>query len=410
MIQNLKYIVGSLLMCIALDGYSQDEHYNNNSYIYGTITTLGDESFTGFIRWGKEEMYWHDIFNSVKTRNFKHSVKLEKEGGWKNMDWSISSIWKDNYQRSSHAFACMFGDISAMEIKRGDRVLLEFRNGAVLEVDGGSNDIGAKLRMHEYELGKIQLDWDEIERIEFYQAPSQVKPPYGKELYGTVTTDKRRRFTGHVKWDLDERNGNDILDGESRFGNQEIPFENIKKIAKKPGGNSVDITFASGRNIKLNGSNDCNSGNRGIAIHVSGIGNIELEWNDFDNVVFEKPPVEDRGYLEFPSPQSLYAEVATYDGDSYSGAIAFDKDEIWDFEFVDGDDDDIKYQVPIRNIKLIKPKNRSFSLVELRNGDTVLLGNRQDVCNDNDGILIFENGESEPIYVSWQDVEFIRFK
>ena len=90
--------------------------------------------------------------------------------------------------------------------------------------------------------------------------------------------------------------------------------------------------------------------------------------------------------------------------------FAFDKDEIWSFEFLDGDDDDIEFQIPMRNIERITPKNRSFSMVELRNGDQLLLGDRQDVSRNNNGILLFTDSSDLPIEIEWDDIEEIVFK
>lgn len=383
---------------------------NNSSYIYGTIFTTDDEAYTGYIRWGKEEMYWHDIFNSVKTNKVRAALDKKKEHDWNDMDWSLSGIWKNTYQSSKHTFACLFGDIKSMDIKRGERVLLEFKNGSLMEVEGGSNDIGARLVMHDYELGKIKFDWDDLDRIEFSQAPESITPPYGSPLYGTVVTDRRRSFTGHIKWDLDERNGQDILDGESRLGDQKIPFEKIKIIEKRLGGDAVDLTFESGRTIKLDGSNDCDSGNRGIAVYVPNVGSIEVDWDDFTKVVFEKVVDKFISFDSFQKPKSLQADVLTFDGNLISGYIAYDKDEIWDLEFIDGDDDDLEYQVPLRNIKKIIPKNHSFSKIVLRNGEDLLLGDRQDVDNDNDGVLLFKNSDSDSIYIPWDEIDEIIFK
>lgn len=383
---------------------------NNSSYIYGTIFTTDDEAYTGYIRWGKEEMYWHDIFNSVKTNKVRAALDKKKEHDWNDMDWSLSGIWKNTYQSSKHTFACLFGDIKSMDIKRGERVLLEFKNGSLMEVEGGSNDIGARLVMHDYELGKIKFDWDDLDRIEFSQAPESITPPYGSPLYGTVVTDRRRSFTGHIKWDLDERNGQDILDGESKLGDQKIPFEKIKIIEKRLGGDAVDLTFESGRTIKLDGSNDCDSGNRGIAVYVPNVGSIEVDWDDFTKVVFEKVVDKFISFDSFQKPKSLQADVLTFDGNLISGYIAYDKDEIWDLEFIDGDDDDLEYQVPLRNIKKIIPKNHSFSKIVLRNGEDLLLGDRQDVDNDNDGVLLFKNSDSDSIYIPWDEIDEIIFK
>jgi len=399
--------IGLLWLCFP--AAQLEAQYDNGIYIYGTITTTEGDKFTGFIRWGKEEMYWHDVFNSVKTDNFKRNP-TKKNSSWKNMDWSFSSIWKDKYSTGNHVFACFFGDIAEMNIKRGERVHLLFKNDAELEVDGGSNDIGTTLRVWDYELGKISIDWEDLKHIKFFAAPNNIESPYGKPLYGTVYTNRKREFTGHIKWDMDERNGLDILDGESRLGDQKIPFEKISSIDKLIGGEGIDILFESGRTLRLDGSNDCDSGNRGIGIFVEALGNLEIAWQDFIRLDFSSVLPQNTAYDNFPVPEDIRAKVLTYDGKIHSGYIAFDRDEIWSFEFLDGDDDDIEFQIPMRNIERITPKNRAFSMVELRNGEQLLLGDRQDVSRNNNGILLFTGSSDLPIEIDWDDIEEIVFK
>lgn len=378
-------------------------------YIYGNVVTSDNETFSGYIRWGKEEMYWHDIFNSIKTKNFKPTTTQEKMD-WKDIDWSLSSIWTDTYQNNSHTFACEFGDLSKIIMKRGERAELEFRNGAILEVLGGSNDIGSDIIMHDHELGRINFDWEDIIRVEFYEAPHDITPPYGRPLYGTVTSERQKTYSGHIKWDLDERNGDDILDGDSKHGSQKVPFEKIKQIDKHRSGEGVHVTFDSGRSLFLDGSNDCDDGNRGIGVFMDGIGTIELSWEDFESVTFEETPLTKIAYNDYSLPSAIYADVTTYRGEKHSGYIAYDKDEIWSFEFIDGKDDDIEYKVPVRNINLIQPKNRSFSLVQFKSGEQLFLGDTQDVSRSNDGILIYPDSASDPLYISWDDIEEILFK
>lgn len=384
-----------------------------SAYIYGTITTDSDEQYTGYMRWGKEEMYWFDIFNAEKDDQYTVPSETERPNGLLDIDWSLGGIWKDKYCSScnvDHVFACMFGEIAQMEMMRGDRAELTFKNGSTIIVeDSNTNDMGTTIQMIDYELGKIKFDWDDIELINFFSAPANVEPPYGSALYGTVKTERRKAFTGYIQWDMDERSGQDILDGDTKYGDQKIPFEKIASIEKTQGGDAVTVTFDSGRTINLDGSNDCDDGNRGIGIYNPDIGSIEVEWELFDVIHFQEAPMVDINYDDFGDAQYLSAEVMTFDDETFDGNIAFDLDELWDFEFLDGDDDDIKLKIPFRNIANITPKNRNYSMVTLLNGEKLLLGDRQDVSNSNDGI-IFLNGKHADHKIQWDDIDQIIFK
>lgn len=379
----------------------------NAQFIYGVVTTKSDEKYEGFMRWGKEEITWHDSFNSTKSGN-QSRKNSDKRGSslWGEFDWSITSLWKDKYQGSNHTFACQFGDIAILHNKGGDRVDVELKNGSIIKVDGGSNDIGATVRMKDYELGLIKFDWKRIKNVEFFQAPTNRNPKYGTLLYGVVKTRRGREYRGFIKWDDDERMGDDILDGDSRNGEQKIPFENIVAIEKERNGSM--ITFKSGREISLDGSNDVDDGNRGVIVYQEGVGTIDVPWKYFRKVEFEQPPVGPV-YRDYVNPQALEGHVTLYDGEIIEGQIIFDRDEMWDLEVLDGNDDDLHFEIPFRNIKRIVPKNSSYSMIYLRNGDELLLGDTQDVSDDNDGIFIFNN-KNKPTAINWDDIDDIVFK
>ena len=303
----------------------------------------------------------------------------------------------------------MFGEIAVMEILRGDRAELTFKNGSSIIVDGsGTNDVDTDIHMIDFELGRIVFDWDDLSHIKFFQAPAAEDPPYGSILYGSVKT-RRQTFTGYIQWDMDERNGDDILDGETKYGDQKIPFEKISKIEKINRGDAVAVTFQSGRTLELDGSNDCNNGNRGIGVFNPEIGNVEIDWDYFESLTFEPAPLELVSYESFGLHNNLNAEVHTFDDEIHSGPIAFDKDEIWQFEMLDGDDGDIQMQIPFSNIAKIIPKNRSFSMVYLNNGKSFLLGDRQDVNYNNEGILMLKNEEYQNV-IDWHNIDKIIFK
>ena len=97
--------------------------------------------------------------------------------------------------------------------------------------------------------------------------------------------------------------------------------------------------------------------------------------------------------------QRLTGTVVTVDGEEYEGLLAYDLDEAWEFEILDTNDDDVEFQIPFRNIKSIVPKNYNYSMVFLKNGESLLLGGKRDVSDDNDGILVFtEEAETQFLF------------
>jgi len=77
----LGVVIGVLILIIETKAQS------DVGFIYGKIYTISGDTYQGQIRWGKEETYWTDHFNSTKTRDnhLKHlsvddQKHLDKKG------------------------------------------------------------------------------------------------------------------------------------------------------------------------------------------------------------------------------------------------------------------------------------------------------------------------------------------
>lgn len=378
-----------------------------NEYIYGKITTKSNEQYIGFMRWGKQELMWHDVFNSSKISNRRDKSNEERSTSlWDNFNWNLSSIWEDKYRKQSHLFSCFFGDIKAIYPKSSNYLDLELKNGVVLNLNGGSDDVGATISIYDYELGRVKLRWSKIKKIEFSDGPLETDAELGQPLYGKLRTRRKGTLEGYIKWDLEERITEDILDGDD--GNKQVAFKNISRIQKKDKG--ALVTLHSGREIYLKGSNDVNSTNRGIAVYVKGVGRIEVGWKDFKYVDFFENPNVGHCYSDYDPPIGIKAHCSTVDDHEYEGLMVYDVDEKWEVEFIDGNDDNIEYQIPIRYIKRIVPKNQTYSQLYLKNGEVLLLGEGQDVSYKNDGVLMFMKGEDKPKLIEWKDIIDINIK
>ena len=114
-------------------------------------------------------------------------------------------------------------------------------------------------------------------------------------------------------------------------------------------------------------------------------------------------------YNDFPVSKGINATVITIEGDEFKGLVAFDLDEAWEFEILDANDDKVEYQIPFRNIKSIIPKNYNYSMVEMKNGERLLLGDHRDVSSDNAGVLVFVSKSGDPEYIRWSKIDQIIF-
>ena len=384
--------------------------------IYGKITTHEGETYEGQIRWGKEEAFWFDHFNSSKPKNenlkWLSDEELddlnEKDHHNRRSGWSSLKLfeWNNSYHDSdhTHVFACQFGDIKGIKVLRREKVVLELKNGEEIVLKGGSNDIGTEVKINDRDFGTIKIKWDNIEQVEFFSAPSNLGNRWGVPTYGTVYTN-RGEYTGFVQWDHDERLSHDELNGETEDGELDIEFSKIKSIESKYRGSEVELN--SGRSFRLRGSNDVNDENRGIIVNMPGSGRVDIEWEEFEKVVFSEAPANlDLGYRDFTGDKKLTGTVTDVLGEKYSGELVYDLDERYTLEMLDGIENHHEFLIPFGDVEKIKPLNREESMVQLRNGQEFIFEEKVDVTRDNDGILIF--GKSgDPAYVPWHEVEEI---
>jgi hypothetical protein len=420
----MRSFTTAVLFLVLSVASGQDEHF-----LYGRITMTDSKIYEGPIRWGKEEVYWNDIFNASKLRNenlrYLTGDEREKlierlhEYNHRHDDWNHWSRWADSFNwRGSddddqydfvHQFSCQFGDIKSIKPQGSKWVDLELRNGTKVELSGeGYNDVGLDIKVIDRELGEVELYWNRIDKIEFINTPSKLINRFGKPLYGTVEAFGEK-FTGYIQWDHDERLSVDKLDGESEDGDLSIEFEKIAAITRV--GSRCRVQLKSGREIYMEGSNDVDRENRGVIVMGKDIPSIDIPWNEFDKVTFEdKPTTALVSYDQFKNQKELQADIKTFNGESYSGKIVFDLDEEFDFELLQGKHHELEYSTPFRNVKKIKQFDDSRCELELKDGHKIMLSDGQDVDGRNQGILIFASGKGGPKYISWDKVSEIELR
>lgn len=409
--RTLQLVAGILLALFILVTELPAQSLNNQGFIYGKVYTR-DNSYVGAIRWGKEEVFWNDLFNAQKTSTrVDRNRSRDKNDSWFDIDeWTLSSIWDSKKTSSRHQFSTQFGNIAAIsKTRNSDIVYVLFKDGNDMKLDGsGFNDIGTNVKVIDPELGELEIKWERIAKIEFLSTPQNLSDNFGLPIYGKVETRRKGTFTGYIQWDKDERVGEDKLDGSTRDGKVSIAFKQLKSLYREEDGSEIELK--SGRKMYVYGSNDVNNGNRGIIITVDGIGKIEIPWRSFRSVEFLPSNETGKSYNSYAKPKRLSGTIYTYDDEEISGSFIYDLDETWDFEMIEGNDDEIEYKVPIANIKSIRPKNYAYSQVTFRNGEVVLLGKGRDVTDSNDGLMVAVKGSKEPRYIRWRDISEILFE
>ena len=375
--------------------------------IYGRVLTDDGEVFEGIIRWDRNEASWVDILNGSKitkksSRSGRSGKRIEVFGVkvYEEDDWNSSS---------SRISGIRFGHIQTLEPIDGNKALLTLQSGQEIVFSEGSTDIGNDVReiiVEDIDRGEVELKWRDIERIEFMQAPPSAFSDYGERLYGTLTTRDGYQFTGFICWDVDEVLTRDILDGDDKDRRRKIRFGSIERIGRNSS-SSAYVVLKNGDEVVLRGTNDVNSSNSGILVLDDALGQIEIDWNDFEEVVFTAPEFTPR-YIDFDYSSSLYGAVYTRDGEVFEGEIRWDDDESSTWEFLNGNMQDIEFLIEfgkIRTIERISDQGATVVLFDERSFD---LRDSNDVDEDNDGIFILD-GDDNQVRISWRDFDRVEF-
>ena len=391
----------------------------DTEFIYAKVSTFLGDTYEGQVRWGNEEAIWTDRFNANKVYNENIDflsddeilqLKQEKQN-WKAADWKqydVAQLAGDKSEYAFlHQFSCQFGEIKSITMTRWKKAELKLRDGSKVTVSGGgANDIGIPITIYDKKSGKVILEWMEISKVEFLKEPSKFKSSIGEPLYGTVYTSQGK-YSGMIEWDDDERVTSDELNGHHKKGIFKAAFAKIKAIQPHKAGSLV--TMEDGERIYVFGTNDVNSKNRGIIVTNDEIGHINVDWENLERVEFAPKQKKGKGYSQFQKPKEIRGTVKTKEGKSLKGKIVFDLDEQFDFEVLNGGHGKMQYEIPFRNIKRILPYGDSNSIVELKSKQKIKLRDSQDVSFKNEGLLVFHQDSTNPIYVSWREVEEVVF-
>lgn len=411
---TLKNILAgtALLLLLSASSFASD----NSNRIYGTITTVDGDVFEGLIRWDKNEVSWVDMLDGTKDlpkRNMRKSRSSRRRSRRSSIEIfgiKIGTSGNISFGNSAQS-GIRFGNIKSFEVIDDNSMLIQLKSGEEVELRNGSTDIGTDIReiiIEDAREGEIELEWDDIETIEFSAANNNETSSMGKRLYGTVTTRRGDEFTGFVCWDIDEVLTNDILNGDHKGRSKKIKFKRIDAI-ERYSSNGATVYLKGDDELLLRGTNDVDDSNRGIIVSDPDFGQVVVEWDEFDKVTFEEVPRGIIHYKDFDGGKPLRGVVYTEEGDSYEGQIRWDNDEEYTWEMLNGDYHSVEFEIEFSKIKEIKKKSYRSSVVTILNGQTFRLRGSNDVDEDNKGIFI-TTSDGDEIEVSWDEFDRVEFK
>lgn len=408
-------ILGTAVICILTAGVFAAD---NSNRLYGKITTIDGDVFEGFIRWDKNEVSWVDMLDGTKEIPKHNSRKSNKRKRRSHRDGvEIFGVKIGSSNSYSYSFGnsaqsgIRMGHIKSFDVTDDNAVLLHLKSGEEVELSNGSTDIGTDIReiiIEDKNEGEIELEWDELESVEFYEATTNDESTLGDRLYGTLTTRRGDEYTGFVCWDVDEVLTSDILDGEHKDRSRKIRFKTISAIERYSSNGAV-VHLSDGDELLLRGTNDVDDSNRGIIISVPEFGQVQVDWDEFDKLVFQPIPNKAVSYNDFDGGKPLTGTVYTEDGDSFEGKIRWDNDEEYTWEILNGEYHNVDFDIEFGKIAKIEKKSYRSSIVTLKNGLEIRMRGSNDVDEDNKGIFI-TTSDGEEIEVDWEDFERVEFK
>ncbi len=368
--------------------------------IYGTIHLESGRSYTGAIRWDVNEVFWDDVLDAEKRE------KVWVEGGFSGVQILGLSVGDEDGYWTHHPFKIQFGNLASIERRSSSRIRVELKNGERVEIQATGTDLGESMRsliVTDQNRGDVDVSWDDVELVEFSAGPDEGRD--ADRLYGLVETSAGG-FTGYITWDRDEALVTDTLDGETPDDNHHIPFSEIREI-ERSSSRASRVTLTDGTQLRLTGTNDVDSDNRGIDVLVPGLGVVKVTWDEFERVVFDPAPPS-RPYSDFDGGQRLHGTVTDDQGESFTGFVLWDLDERNTWEFLDGEYEDIELEIPFSLIESIHRESRNETEVRLKSGETYVLAGSNDVDSDNKGIVI-ELPDGDEIELDWEDFESVEF-
>ena len=226
-------------------------------------------------------------------------------------------------------------------------------------------------------------------------------------LYGTVVTVDGDRFTGYIRWDRNEGSWTDLLDatkpgvrgGSTLAG---IRFGHVDRI-DVVGSSAADLTLRSGHRVRLGANaSDLGSGLRALTVTHGDATLAELEWHDLDHVDFQPAPATP------PTEARLHGSVTTSSGQTFTGYVTWDVDEIYSSDILDGDADGERMQIAFGDIASIERYARWGARVTLRSGESMILQGTNDVDASINGIEVADPTLGS-VKLQWSDFEGVRF-
>ncbi len=225
--------------------------------LHGKLSTRRGE-FEGFIQWDKEECLSSD----------------ELDGDTEDGEISIP-----------------MGGIASIERAGSRSCEVVMKDGRSFRLRG-SNDVNSDNRgimVEDERYGRVVVFWSDFDKLEFSDSKSSgkaYKEFKGGTLRGEVTDTSGEKREGRLIFDLDEQESWEILNGDSRDLEYNIPFSLVRSI--EPGRHESKVVLMGGEELVLENSQDVTASNDGVMIFDHGDDDpFYLSWRRIERIDFK---------------------------------------------------------------------------------------------------------------------------
>ncbi len=266
-------------------------------------------------------------------------------------------------------------------------------------------------------------------------------------IYGRIITVDGDSFEGLIRWDKNEASWVDVLNGNKeldeslvdefasegrrkysdrgakieffgltinrdegsvfRFSNNAesgMRFGHIKRM-EVIGNDEVLVILKSGEEVELSGgSTDIGSSIREIVIEDEDEGEIEFVWEDIEAIELMSADTD----MQSSFGDRLYGTLTTRRGETFTGYVCWDMDEIFTEDILDGSEKNRSRKIEFGKIRAIERYSSNGAMVTLANGEDVLLRESNDVDDSNRGIVIGDPGFGQ-VTVDWDEFDRLEF-
>jgi len=263
-------------------------------------------------------------------------------------------------------------------------------------------------------------------------------------LYGRIVTTDGSRYEGYIRWDGNEAGWFDILivskgipernrrdaerlgwEPERRerrieiFGigiswdedgaeiessaQSGIRFGHISTL-EPLSSNRARVILRSGEEVDFDGGGDIGTSIDPILVEDARAGQVELDWRDIRAVDFLRSPSGPSRWGD-----RLYGTLETRDGQRFTGYVAWDMDEVFTTDVLDGEEHGRDYEIPFGQIRSIERYSSSAARVLLADGTERILRGTNDVDDSNRDIIVADPSLGE-VRVEWDELERVEFR